>query len=477
MKKSFLLSLSVLSFFVGIAQENQPNLYNGINLNSYKLTDYRYLSLGTGLNTTNYKAFQDYNQDDNDIKENGSSNHYQNISSGSLNLMSIVSNRRYLGTQEISFGFDSYHRNSTYKDYYKSPITPEQKYSRDYLVNRSNFSLSLSSTNRFYLPQEFFCEVNIYLTQSPSYNYSKLKDDSSKDVSISNNLDSENEVELQIGHGRIENVTDARLAVYILDDLQKQGRLSRTLSQDEVFAFADFLTKTLNKRGIDSRIKRIKEYVAIDSFLVQNGLTTKTDGLYFGIVNDNRNYARTQTWNTGREWHFGVSPLINYTNRFTKTTDDSGTSKTRDELTECGLGFNAEYSSFWISGLKWQQNYSFKASFNVLKYDTVGTYFNVSNYKTIAADASYQISYLPNTRTTITGTCGVYAFKNLYKEISNWLNVSPYISSTCDYYFSEKLRFQANASIGYHYDKRYDPSIYQNTWNFMVGVGLQYYFY
>jgi len=411
MKKFFLFSLSVFSFFSGITQENQPNLYNGINLNSYKITDYRYLSLGTGLSTTNNKTFQNYNYDDNDIINNGNSNHFQNISSGSLNLLSIVNNRKYIGTQEINFGFDSYHRSSRYKDSYKSPFSPDESYSSNYLSNISNFLLTMSSQNRFYLPLDFFYEVNLSITENPSYNYSRLKDYISKKVSISNNLESENEVEFQIGHGRIENVTDARLAVYILDDLQKQGRLSRALNQDEVFAFADFLTKTLNKRGIDSRIKRIKEYAAIDSFLVQNGLTTKTDGLYFGIINDNRNYARTQNWNTGSEWHFGISPLINYTNRFTKTTEDDSTAKSRNELNEYGLGFNAEYRSFWISGLKWQQNYSFRASFNILKYDTVGTYFNVSNNKTIAADASYQISYLPNTRTTITGSCGVYAFK------------------------------------------------------------------
>ena len=61
------------------------------------------------------------------------------------------------------------------------------------------------------------------------------------DIKINQNrLGTNNQLSLQVGIGRIEDVSDARTAIYILEDLYKQGRLSRILNQEEVFEFANF---------------------------------------------------------------------------------------------------------------------------------------------------------------------------------------------------------------------------------------------
>ena len=61
------------------------------------------------------------------------------------------------------------------------------------------------------------------------------------------------------GIGRIENVTDARQAIYILEDFKKNGILSRDLTKDELFEFAQLISTVKNKRFLDSRLHRIDE--------------------------------------------------------------------------------------------------------------------------------------------------------------------------------------------------------------------------
>ena len=235
-------------------------------------------------------------------------------------------------------------------------------------------------------------------------------------------------------------MTDARLAIYILDDLLKQGRLSRTPNQEEVFAFADFITKTLNKRVIDSRIKKIKESVAIDSFLTSNGLSKVTDGLYFGLINDNWNYGRSQEWETGNSWDFGITSSFNYQNLFYKRIDTTSITKNWNRLNEYRIGLSAGFSSSWISGLKWIRGYEIRGAFNVYEYDSSG-YFGNYNYRSFSGNVNYFIKFIPNTRTDITCRSGASISKYNNKGVSDNMQINPFISGSCNYYFSERIRF------------------------------------
>jgi len=473
MKKKMIYPILGMLLLLGFNAKAQ---FETINLNNYKLTDFKYRSLSTGLNASNSNSYSDYKSTIGNLTSKDNTNQNSLNGGGDLSYSSRTYNRKYAGTQSVGFGFNSYFRKSSTDNSFLSPYY-NQDDSYKTSSNSSNFSLGIYSNNRFYLSNDFFMEANLRTSQSPSNSYSKADNNLEEHKIVSKYFNSKNTASFKFGNGRIENVTDARVAVYILDDLLKQGRLSRTPKDEEVFAFADFITKTLNKRVIDSRIKRIKEYVAIDSFLVSSGLSTKTVGLYFGLINDNCNYARLQSWETGSEWHVGISPFINYTNKFEKATDVGYVTKSRNELSEYGLSFDAGYNSSWISGLKWQQGYSVNASFGIYKYDTVGTYFQVNEYKVISGDAGYHISYIPSTRTSLTGQSGVSVYKYLYDDINNKLQVSPYLLGTCNYYFSEKLRFQANANVSYSFNKEYDLTRTTKTWTFGVNVALQYSFF
>lgn len=470
-KLFFLFALFLLAFsFMSTAQ------FEGVNLNTYKLTDYRYKSLGTRINASNSGSYFDG-------KTSNAGSVYKNSANGTnvngscyLDFSFIRHGRDYYGYHRVNFGYTSAYNDNSTNSSYRSPFDAHES-SSESLSNSFTFSLDIYSTNRFYLDSDFFWGFILSTNQSSEHSYFRSESNTDSVKKLYNYYESRSRGTLQFGKGRVENVTDARLAIYIMDDLLKQGRLSRTPSEAEVFAFADFITKTLNERVIDSRIKRIKEYVAIDSFLLSNGLSTKTDGLYFGLLDDNWNYARSQSWNTGSEWFVGVSPFLNYVNRFNKLTQGY-VAKTRDELSEYGVSFNAGYRSTWISGLKWMEGYSVEGSFNIFRYDTVGSYYGgYSNCKSITGNARYYASYIPSTRTIITGGAGIELTKYIGDEVYDELLITPNIFGECSYYFSEKLRLNANARVSYNLNKRYDPNYTGDRFGFSLGATLHYYIF
>lgn len=450
--------------------------FESINLNAYKATNYKYKTLGTQLNAVNRGSYSNSKASSDYFSSKSSSNLTDISGAGYLDFSFTRYNRSYQGHQRINLGGSS--NFSDYSNNYsaQSPFDNFESSSKRN-SNSSAFFLDIYSHSRFFLDSDFYWGFTLSSNQAYANSYSKTEYDTENTKQSANQYNSRNRGKLQFGKGRVENVTDARLAIYILDDLLKQGRLSRTPSENEVFAFADFINKTLNTRVIDSRIKRIKESVAIDSFLVSQKLSTNTDGLYFGLINDNWNYARTQYWDTGSEWYFGLSPFINYSNRFNKLTQEDVT-KTRSELSEYGLSFDAGYSSRWINGLKWINGYNLNASFNIFKYDTVGSYYNgYRNYKSISGMINYFTTYLPNTRTSITGSAGLEATKYLGDNVYDELIIKPNISGNCNYYFSEKLRLGINARVSYNLLKHYEPNLTANGLMFELSATLQYYIF
>ena len=49
-------------------------------------------------------------------------------------------------------------------------------------------------------------------------------------------------IPMSVGKGRIEQVEDARQAIYILENLDKQGVLNRKLTTEEIHAFAQTIS-------------------------------------------------------------------------------------------------------------------------------------------------------------------------------------------------------------------------------------------
>lgn len=452
-----ILSKRFLVIILAITSQALFAQFTNIDLNNYKLGNYRYNSLSTNLVSNNSfgrsNSYYDYN------------NHSM-YNAANINFISTKHNRQYYGYHSLDLNLNNNYSKSS-NDFTSSTTKS--------LYNNTYFYLRGVSENRFYIKNDFFVGFNVNTLQTPFRGFNEYENSTNYSKTITHNYSSQNSISMLFGKGRIENVSDARLAIYILDDLAQHGRLNNTISEEEVFQFAHFINKTLNHRVIDSRIKRIKEYTAIDSFLVSNGYVTKTDGMYFGLVSDNWNFARTNLWETGNSWNIYLTPFVNIDKRFEKETSLGVTDKQVNENTEYGFSSGAQFSSKWITGLKWQSGYSLNGSFNMFRYDTVGTYFSGKNYKNIVFSAQYFKVYIPNTRTSLNASAGIITQKEFYEEESDKIIVNPFISGQCNYYISQKLRFHLSSSVNYRFDQ--NDSYDSKNLNFNVGAGVQYYFF
>jgi hypothetical protein len=248
-----------------------------------------------------------------DFQFNGSLNHsnempnkdlYMN-GSGTLSMTynSFTNRQNYQGNQNVYCSLSPYFYESKQQSYH-------------YRSSSFRSALNFTSRNRFYLQDLFFAEVNISAglgTNSddnirrwydPGGALTQRNEDESKRLNLNASMP------LLVGYGRIEPVEDARLAVYILEDLEKLGRLSRTPNQEEIMELASLISTKKNERVLDSRIKKIEEVKTIDAFLQQKGLINQADGAYFTSLNDNWDYSAGPVRYSGYRVYAGVEPGI-----------------------------------------------------------------------------------------------------------------------------------------------------------------------
>lgn len=94
-----------------------------------------------------------------------------------------------------------------------------------------------------------------------------------------------------VGQGRLEFVSNAQMALFILEDLKEAGKIKGTVSKELTYKFTDLITQLYNTRVFDFRKRRNYEVAKIDSFLRQNRIISSTDVTTYNIIADNWNYA------------------------------------------------------------------------------------------------------------------------------------------------------------------------------------------
>jgi hypothetical protein len=117
-------------------------------------------------------------------------------------------------------------------------------------------------------------------------------------------------IPLMIGHGRIDPVQDARLAVYILQDLQKAGRLEKVPGPVEIDEFAGLISRVKNQRFFDSREKLIWEIGQVNGWLESNGILNRNDTVTFTRLYDNWLYSSGPVREAGRRFSGGLEARI-----------------------------------------------------------------------------------------------------------------------------------------------------------------------
>ena len=125
-----------------------------------------------------------------------------------------------------------------------------------------------------------------------------------------------------IGKGRLEYVQDAQAALFILNDLYREGIIKSTVSAELTDRLARLITEMKRKRIIDQRRRTIYQLTSIDSFLVTSGIISNCDSKTSAIINDNLFFGFTNDL-SGREYTYGPDTRM-YDLDFNRESYDEG---------------------------------------------------------------------------------------------------------------------------------------------------------
>ena len=336
-----------------------------------------------------------------------------------------------------------------------------------FLGTQSTTNLNTGYDVRFYNPKKLFLSLGIHGGIGEDGNMNHFTTNSVKTKAGNQNFDGGFGGSIGVGFGRIESVEDARQAIYLLDELSKKGVLTRQLSDDEIFRFAQQISRVKNKRFLDARLHLIDEITSVDSFFVSNHLLTKSDASYFTTLYDYWQYGALNSRKSGHEFAINLSPALILS---------SDNSLSIDSLTWAHGYFNYFRRELSITynyekpvSLNWQHSANVSLNYNSTLYDRktlAQANYPSTNSKYTSDNAylrgSYYISYYPNTRTNYSvGLTQFFYFMSYEDMIGSTTSPDILQSSTlfnlnASYYFSPQFRLSGSAGIGCNFQSSND---------------------
>jgi len=470
--KAILLTSAIL-FLVSFNSFSQEQF----RLSDYKNPDYRWqkLDLGFGLGGTN-------SYDRNRIEDGAEyKNVYSQFNSGlDAHYYGTKNSASYQGYQRIGLNTDILSDRSFYEDLINEDVSSEQKSNRQYV------QLSAETINRFYLKKKWFIETDLELVTE--YSHSVINSSLDQDIfpysykAKTNQYRIIGNLPVLAGIGRIEEVQDARLAVYILDDLLASGDLTRSASSEEIIAFAEFITGIKNQRYFDYRLRKIAEITAIDSFLAATGLKAQSDASYYTLINDNWDNSSGPVRSTGSRLFAGFVPNLDFSfygyesfwedtlNTF--STIINYTNKNDEREFFRGLDFMTGYIWEKPANLYWQHTLNASLSYSLYrgngefhfyeKDSLVNSSEAVIDSPNINFNVGYLVGFYPNSRTQV--TLGISSEYSQYwgeqeTDGENKIDLAKILVQNrvdlrCYYYISPQLRFTLGLTSNYSFTKQ-----------------------
>lgn len=212
-------------------------------------------------------------------------------------------------------------------------------------VDKDNYlrsSVYLKTNKRFYANKNIFYGFEPEVLTSFNTEENKYRNDEGDLVKQQSNKTSANIlIPLKMGYGRIERVTDARQAIFILEALKDKGHLGKAATKEEITAFAELISKTRNRRFFDNRIQMIKELEALDGFLKKEGLVENNDIAYFTTLMDYWNYGRPVGMGAGNRLAFVVAPGYRIINSSVDSdlSDSNDKDRSESQSLQAGIKF------------------------------------------------------------------------------------------------------------------------------------------
>lgn len=459
---------------------------------NFKLTDFKlpyvnYNELEFDFSFSNSGSYQNIN-DFSNTEYKASNNELLNYVS--LRFLNFINTDRYQGSIEALVSFDD--------DIYKEELNIDSYYNYEsYYDRNTSFQSFVLSESRLYF-RRFFLELDPIISYVSSIQ--NVTDPRELVNSTIKNGYNEFKVALpfSFGFGRLEPVQDARLAIYILEELVKQECIREMPSFEKINAFAEKIAHIKNSRYFDVRLRDIEDMKEITRYLKQLGIIENEDIEYYTALRDQWDYSSLPVRLSGFRIRLGMdnsySDLLDFDDGMTR-----GFPNTEDEikrvLSYYGLFLEMKYHKphnlYWQSAAYIRLN-----SINVrLDSETDDDDF-LSNYssKNLAFEVGYKLSFIPNSRTIVTFNLDA---EQLYEDIipdnlSGYPDGSMIKTNTfffdsgifINYYISPKFRLALGGSFGYMPERLVvdtgtdtDNKLYQRLQDRNISIGLVYKFF
>ncbi|PLX01505.1 MAG: hypothetical protein C0595_14425 [Marinilabiliales bacterium] len=429
---------------------------SSFDLSKYKLPNLERRTLDTYFN---------FNGRNNYFKINDTLySRYQKFATNSYNSNINIGYNYYLNSEK-------YQRDAVLRlDFLSSFYNQKEDDELDYKNNDLTPSLFYQYTNRKYFNPKTFFETDLLLhyqyRNNIIYSLSPMTNRTEKtgDIQSHKILAA---IPLKIGRGRIEQVQDARHAVYILKELTKVGSITEDLSDEDILEFATLISEIKNRRYFDSRLQKIAEIVSVDSFLVSKGYITEQDAKYFTTLNDYWTYGDQQIRQNGTRISFALTPGY-YFNTYTDITDQLSYREADYDINAISIdgGFELKHekliSQTWqntidlivyggyTSGKKNDRLNSIKENFKVPSAQ-LGFFQTIGFYPSTRTDAGFRYSIQYTQLFDKTNTNQSIGFDGQAAKAATDLWVNYYISPKFRLYFSLSFYYIWQDSEDYVY--------------------------
>ena len=270
------------------------------------------------------------------------------------------------------------------------------------------------SRHAFYLKKDWF--LGFKESSSIQYQRNYMSTDTSGALQ---DLDVRLHPAVSIGHGRLEPVNYARMAMDINKLLHDSGQFSKNMSGGQLDTLSNKIAELSVMRFYDRRLGHIHRLEAIDSVMEEMGLVEERDMFYFSRLQDAYYYGRSSLRLSGFRQEMGISLNANM-----------------DFLDEL-----VDNEAPDAAGIFYQIQYHLPASFSIQH----------SIYSTLITDINslwwanrYEFGVYPNTRTrfAIGFRCNGFIRENIQGFVA-----STFIDGY--YYISPRLRLRGELAFGY----------------------------
>lgn len=263
-------------------------------------------------------------------------------------------------------------------------------------------------------------------------------------------------VTLGIGKGRLENITDMQNAIWLNKSLQKEGRLTRPLSAEELNGLGRAVTSANNTRVLDARKRTQFILEAVDDYFQQRGLVSKTDIKYFSNLNDIVFFAFNDPRLSGTETFIRATPGITLSrSKYTQQPSDiKNKTATTDQSVVLSIGIN----KYVPLNLQHQNNFGIALELGYFSYDYSLKNFSSgilqseidfeSAIRQAGARLFFQHAIYPNTRTMVGLKFDTHAGYQDTENESGFFGTMN-LTASMNYFISYRTRFTCHVAASY----------------------------